>query len=102
MRIALREAKIDPNQSFDVGTLVVKLYQLGKISWNSLDVWNHMERSSGPVDGFIENETFHYREDFEKVINMIDDEIEDEETAAILLIHRLLNEELRFMREEQG
>jgi hypothetical protein len=98
MRFVLSE-EMDPSR-FDVGRVVSALYDSGKISWNTLDVWNHMERSNGPVEGYIKNGNFHYREEYEKVVNSTEYGIDDEETAAILLIHRLLNEELRIMKED--
>lgn len=88
----LDDAKHDG--TFNVIYLVEKLLELKKINWETLDVWNHMERSGGPIIGEIKNFEFHYSYiELDKGIH--DDDLEGN---VLNKIHYQINKELRLIR----
>lgn len=88
-----------PFVPMNVGNFVTKLYILGKLSWDSAHVWDTMERSYGPVDGFIADGKFQYEGNLEKIVKAADFN-DDVENTVICLVHHLINKELKELKEE--
>lgn len=81
------------NDSFDVYHLVSALHQAGRLTDDSIDVWNHMERSFGSVYAVIEGYVFMYV-DFKDVDNLP----QDPQGDVLRLVHHEVNKELTLMR----